>query len=109
MTISYAERASALAGSISNELASDPRLLSAALEGITTGMSRAIEIANARASLKDQATLAVMALSKGRVSADLRTTLLERVVAAIDPANACGYEKGYIAEHKVALAKDQPQ
>ena len=78
-------------------LSRNPDWLPSALEGISMGMSEAIRKANERASLKDQATLATFALKAGgRMSDELRQTFLARIVAAIHPANQCGYERGLI-------------
>lgn len=99
-----AQRAFQLTAHIARELTECPDLLDAALKGITSGMSGAIALANARASLKDQATLAIMALTNGRVGKELRETLLARVVASIHPMNACGYERGYLDQHNEARA-----
>lgn len=97
-----------IAAYISRALSENPGLLSSALRGITQGMEGALAKANEQAALKDQATLAVMALTNGRVGKDLRETLLAKVVAAIHPANACGFERGYIDQH-ATLRKASPE
>lgn len=88
-----------LANLIAMTLASNPEYLANALEGVTIGMAGAVRKAEQRGALKDQATLAAMALSSGRVGKELRETLLARVAAAINPTNQCEYERGYIDQY----------
>lgn len=94
---------------VARVLAEHPDWLPPVLTAVSRGMSRALARAEERAALKDQATLAAMALAKGRVGKDLKETLLARVAAAINPINQCGYERGYIDQYAaISRAEGRP-
>lgn len=83
---------------IAETLADHPDWMGAALEALTSGMSRALDQERQRTHVKDMAMLAALSLaSPGRIPADMQETLRRQIARAINPEDASTVERRFLA------------
>lgn len=90
-------------GMISDHLAQHPDHLGAAIAAITQGMLRAMDFAEANASIKDQALLVALCMVEAKRShPELKELFLAKVATALSPDNASAIERRFINMSKAA-------
>jgi|SRR6185503_16331731 len=88
---------------ISSTLADNPEWLPQALNGISSGMLRALAEANALRSTYDLAFRSALAISDpGRLSPETKALMNRAIVKAINPDGACKAEKDFLERAMVA-------
>lgn len=82
---------------IAETLASNPEWHRAALDGLSAGMAKAIELANTRADQSNFAMLSALTLADAkRVTPELKAVLTSKIIEAFAPEdNRCELERRF--------------